>query len=100
MASGNGRQHKSADSYSVREVKRAHLRKDLQADGVIAFYISGEFQLHAEGLELNANRGLSSCTGDHWVGQFAASQEACRLAVGCKQVRLRQDLQNISLLQV
>src|SRR3989449_2578321 len=100
MASGNGRQRKSADDYCVREIKRAHFWKDLQPDGIVALDVRGKFQFDPEGLELERNRGLPCCAGDNRVGQFSASQETCRLAIGCQQVRLGQDLQYISLLQV
>src|SRR6266852_7550727 len=99
MASGNGRQHKSADSYSVREVKRAHLREDLQPDRVVALDVRGKFQFDAEWLELHGHRGLAGCAREHWVGQFSTSQETGRLPIGCQQVRLGQDLQDILLLQ-
>ena len=100
MPSRNCRQHKSADGYGVGVIKRAHFREDLQPDRVVALDVRGKFQFDAEGLELDGYRGLAGCACQQWVGQFSASQETRRLAIGCQQIGLGQDLQDISLLQV
>src|SRR5439155_1913462 len=100
MTSRNRRKHKSANRDGVGEIKRTHFGEYFQANRIVVLNGSCKFQLHAEGLELHRDRGLPGCARNYGVRQFSTSQKARRLAVRCEQIRLGQDLQHISLLQV
>ena len=65
--------------------------------------VPDELQLHSVGLELNGDRTIRSADSralNHRIGKFAAGQKVRGLTVDGHQVRFRQNLQHLLLLQV
>src|SRR5439155_2997213 len=88
VACRDRRQDEAADGDRVRIIERAHLGEDLQSDRVVALDRAGEFQLDAEGLELDRDRSRTCHTGYDRIGQLSTSQESRRLAVRSQESRL------------
>src|SRR2546427_13266498 len=88
-----GRDRETRNRKSVRKVERTHLRNNLQPDNVVVGDVSGEFQAHTEGPELDSDGAKICATLHDGKGKFASGKEARRLPAYRHEIRLRQDLQ-------
>src|SRR5438552_7879946 len=95
-----GRDRETRNRKSVRKVERTHLWNDLQPDNVVVGDVTGEFQAHTEGPELDSD-GAKICAALHdGKGKFASGKEARRFPAYRHEIGLRQDLQNVLGLEV
>src|SRR6185437_2150808 len=84
-------------------IERAHLRRNFQIDGAECRNRRSEIQLHAERFELHRDHRGGCASGgrrrDRGIRERAAGEEARLFSIERDEVRLRQNLQQVILLQ-